>query len=169
MSKISMRKITIGAVVLSTMLILGSSIYVYALAGDYTFITGTDNFDVYLRINNFNPTPQKFAVVQASVKIISKSPSDIMLLEFNVKAYSAPPGSPGSKKFGEETVYNLLLPAMGTLVVRLNLKIYNYTDLKDASFVYVHSTIRWIHFGEYYERMDAKRIDIRPYKFLLPG
>jgi hypothetical protein len=169
MSKKSMRRITLGAVALSTILVLGSSIYVYALAGGYNFITETDNFTVYLRIDKINANPQKFTLIQTSVKITSKSTSDIMVLEFKVKAYSAPPNSLGSKKFGEESVYNLLIPAMGTLVVKLNVKIYNYTDLKQADFVYVHSTIRWIHFGEYYERMDATRIDIRPYKLLLPA
>ena len=169
MSKRLMRRLTLGAVALSTVLILGSSLYVYALAGEYNYITETPNFIVYLRVDHINPQPQKFAVVQASVKIVSKSASDILVHEFKVKAYSAPPSSLSSKKFGEDAVYNLTLPAMGTLVVRLNIKIYNYTDLKLADFVYVHSTIRWTHFGEYYERMDATRIDIRSYKFLLPA
>ena len=168
MSKISMRKITIGAVVLSTLLILGSSIYVYALAGDYTKITETDNFTVYLRVDKVNPNPQKFTLVQTSVKIESKSPSDIKLLEFKVKAYSAPPGANGSKKFGEDAVYNLTIPAMGTLVTKLNVKIYNYTDLKMVHIVYVYATMKWIHFGEFHERVQSKRIPIDEWKFLLP-
>ncbi len=109
MSKISMRKLAIGAVALSTILVLGSSVYVYALAGDYIFITETDNFTVYLRIDRINTNPNKFVMIQTSVKIESKSASDIMVLEFRVKAYSAPPSNPLSKKFGEDAVYNLLV------------------------------------------------------------
>ena len=168
MSKISMKKLTIGAVALSTVLILGSSIYVYALAGDYTFITETENFTVYLRIDKVNNNPKSFTMIQTSVKIVSKSESDIMVHEFRVKAYSGPSSSPTSKKYGEQAVTNILIPAMGTQVVKVNVKIYNYTDFQTKDYVYVYSTIKWTHFGQYYERMDAKRFDIRTWKGLFP-
>jgi len=168
LSKLSMRRITIGAVALSTLLILGSSICVYALAGDYKKVKNDPNFDVYLRIDKVNCNPKSFAIFQTSVKIVSKSQGDIVVLEFNVKVYSAPPSSPGSKKFGEDAVYNLTIHAKSTQIMKLNVKIYNYTDFKASNFVYVYSTIKWTHFGQYHERQEPTHFDLRMWKQMFP-
>lgn len=177
MSKRSVRKITFVGIALGLSFILVSSIYVYGLSTSYTKVYDGPYFDVDLRIDKINPRPpvptprppHLFSLVTCSVKVVSEPGSDIEVHEFSVRAYSQPPEQLGSKKFGESTVYDMLIPAGQTTVFKLKVRVTYWMDFKNANEVWVISYIKWTHFGETYERVDTKFIDIAGWMGLLGG
>lgn len=163
----SLRRIAFVGIALGLALVMVSSAYVYAVSKRYTRVYDDANFTVWLRVDMINAKPRKFAVVLCSLKVHSKSPSDIVVHEFSVQAYSSPPGSPGAKEFGAKTVWDLLIPANGTVAFKLNVKVTNWMYFTGADEVWVVSYINWTHFGQTYERYDSTSIDITPWKSLI--
>ncbi|MEK6851834.1 MAG: hypothetical protein AABY30_04775, partial [Candidatus Thermoplasmatota archaeon] len=106
------------------------------------------------------------AIVLVGVRMLNKSPSTIDVTSFLVRAFDSPAMG---VKYGEDVVYGLVLPPFKTIVKNLNLKVQNFTLLLSDDDVFVQTSIHWTHFGQSYSRLDAKLIDITPWKFLLLG
>jgi hypothetical protein len=69
-------------------------------------------------------------------------------------------------KFGEDMVKNLLIPAQGTQVVRINEKIYNFELFKDTDHPWVRAYIHWTHMGHIYERIYNAELDISIFQLM---
>jgi len=151
-------------IALSVAVIVGTSLAVYALAGDYVPVFEDANLKVDLKVININMQPQKHAIVLVSVRMLNKSPSTIDVTSFRVLAFDSPARE---IKYGEDVVSGLVLPAGKTIVKNLNLKVQNFTLLLGDDDVFVQTSIQWTHFGQSYSRLDAKLIDITPWKSLL--
>ncbi len=159
------------AIILAVGITVASSFYFYKVGGKYEQVYNLDDpydpLQVYLRIDNINPQPQKFAVALASVRIYNGYDDDIHVEEIRAEVYNGFKHDSSTKKFGQDSARNIFIPAKTFKVVKMNVKIYNYTDFRVTSDVYVYHFIHWTHgIQEYVIGPEFDVIDISYFQSL---
>ncbi|MCK4455222.1 MAG: hypothetical protein KAU99_02615 [Thermoplasmata archaeon] len=108
---------------------------------------------VSLQIHNYNYNPNPdFTIFHAILKIQNNYMEDIYVNRIYVESWSDPKGSAGSLHYGCGERTDILVPAGETIVTRLNMKAYHFSELILDPDVYSYYTINWVHGANEYTK-----------------
>ncbi len=158
LTKGMLNKKRIAAIVLALSFVFGTATLTLVQAASiekssWVTIYADDGLKVDLQIHNynFNPNPD-FTIFHAILKIHNKYMEDIFLKSIYIESWKHPKSTPDNLLYANGTKTDVLVPAGETVVTRLNLKAYHFTDLIEDADVYSYYSINWIHGADEYTK-----------------
>ncbi|MFQ5884299.1 MAG: hypothetical protein ACE5IO_04285 [Thermoplasmata archaeon] len=151
------------AVFLSLSFILGTVLVTYAQAAKMeqsatVKIYDDDKLVAYLTIRHYTVNPN-FAVMHALLKITNNYEDDIYMEYLSVESWSDDKTETSSVMYGKATKGGVTIAAGETVVFRINVKAYHFSELITDDDVWSYTIITWTHAGTTYSEADIAHTD----------
>ncbi|MCK4367216.1 MAG: hypothetical protein KAW84_04660 [Thermoplasmata archaeon] len=148
----------IAAIVVALSFVFGTATLTLVQAGSieksfWVEIYNDGDMIVELQIHNYNYNPNPdFVIFHAILKITNNYMEDIYVNSIYVESWRDPKGTSDNLLYGDGTRTDILVPAGETVVKRLNLKAYHFSELIEDEDVFSYYSINWVHGANEYTK-----------------